>query len=113
MKRKTLTLIVPLALSAAACNNAPPASPESLEQRASYALGFSAGQSLSTQGAEIDIDQLVGGLRTALAGEEGHMTAEEMQTAVMEFQQLFLLRSSSHLVYSCVCINFVKIKIEY
>ena len=88
MKRKTLTLIVPLALSAAACNNAPPASPESLEQRASYALGFSAGQSLSTQGAEIDIDQLVGGLRTALAGEEGHMTAEEMQTAVMEFQQL-------------------------
>ncbi len=54
MKRKTLALIVPLALVAAACSNAPAGDagpPASLQQRASYALGFSAGQSLSAKGA--------------------------------------------------------------
>ena len=91
MNSKTFSLILLLLLSTTACSNKPSGdvgSPESLEQRASYALGFSAGQSLSAQGAEIDIDQLVAGLRTAIAGEEGRMTAEEMQTTMMEFQQL-------------------------
>ena len=91
MKRKTLALIVPLALVAAACSNAPAGDagpPESLQQRASYALGFSAGQSLSAQGTEIDVDQLVAGISDALAGEEGQMTAEEMQTTITEFQQM-------------------------
>ena len=87
MNSKTFSLILLLLLSTTACSNKPSGdagSPESLEQRASYALGFSAGQSLSAQGAEIDIDQLVAGLRTAIAGEEGRMTAEEMQTTMME-----------------------------
>jgi hypothetical protein len=47
MKRKTLALIVLLSLGAPACSNAPTGDavpPDSLEQRASYALGFSAGQ---------------------------------------------------------------------
>ena len=90
MKRKTLALIVLLSLGAPACSNAPTGDavpPDSLEQRASYALGFSAGQSLSAQGTEIDIDQLVAGLRAALAGEEGRMTADEMQATMMVFQQ--------------------------
>ena len=91
MKRKTLALIVPLAFVASACSSAPTGDagpPESLAQRASYALGFSAGQTLRTQGTEIDVDQLVAGLSAALAGEEGLMTAAEMQTTMTEFQQL-------------------------
>ena len=90
MQRKTLAPIVLLALGASACSNAPTGDagpPESLQQRASYALGFSAGQSLSAHGTEIDVDQLVAGISDALAGEEGQMTAEEMQTTMMEFQQ--------------------------
>lgn len=91
MKRQTLALIVPLAFVASACSSAPTgdaAPPESLQHRASYALGFSAGQTLRAQGAEIDIDQLVAGLSAALADEQGLMTAEEMETTMMEFQQM-------------------------
>ena len=90
MKSKALPLIVLLAIVAPACNNAPGGAagpPESLQQRASYALGFSAGQSLTQQGPEIDADQLVAGLRASLAGEEGLLTPEEIQSTMMEFQQ--------------------------
>ncbi len=100
MKRKTLPLIVLLAAGAPACSSAPTGDagpPDSLEQRASYALGFSAGQSLSAQGAEIDIDQLVAGLSAALAGEEGHMTPEEMQTTIMEFQQMMAAEETARM----------------
>ncbi len=100
MKRKTLALIVVLALGAPACSNAPAGDadpPDSLEQRTSYALGFSAGQSLSAQGTKIDIDQLVAGLRAALAGEEGRMTAAEMQATMMEFQQMMAAEETARM----------------
>ncbi len=87
----SLSFVVLLALGVAACNSGQPASegaaPESLQERASYAVGFSAGQQLGSQGADINVDQLVSGLRDAFAGEEGQLTPEEMQTAMMEFQQ--------------------------
>ena len=89
MKSSSLASIVVLALAVSACTSDGASSvgtPESLDERASYALGFSAGQSLSAQGGEIDVDQVVSGLRTAFAGEEGHMTAAEMQTTMREFQ---------------------------
>ncbi len=90
MKSSTLSVIVLLALVAAGCQTDPagaPAAPESVQQRASYAIGFSAGEQLGAQGAEIDVDQLVAGLRDAFSGAEGQITAEEMQAAMMEFQQ--------------------------
>ena len=85
MKSSSLASIVVLALAVSACTSSV-GTPESLEERASYALGFSAGQSLSAQGGEIDVDQVVSGLRTAFAGEEGHMSAAEMQTTIREFE---------------------------
>ncbi len=100
MKRKTLALIVLLAAGAPACSSAPSGDagpPDSLQQRASYALGFSAGQSLSAQGTEIDVDQLFAGISDALAGEEGQMTAEEMQTTIMEFQQMMAAEESDRM----------------
>ncbi len=90
MKSSSLASIIVLALAVSACSGGGTGSvgaPESLEERASYAIGFSAGQTLSAQGGDIDVDQLVSGLRAAFTGEEAHMTAEEMQTTRMEFQQ--------------------------
>jgi FKBP-type peptidyl-prolyl cis-trans isomerase len=91
MKSSSLASIIVLALAVSACTSGGDTgsvgAPESLEERGSYALGFSAGQTLTAQGGEIDVDQLVAGLRDAFAGEEGHLTAEEIQTTMMEYQQ--------------------------
>jgi len=93
MKSTSVSAIIVLALGVAACNQGGAASPgtagtpETLEERASYALGFSAGEQLSSQTTDLDVDQLVAGLRDAFAGAEGKMTAEEIQSAMTEYQQ--------------------------
>ena len=101
MKASSLSLIILLALAAPACSNGGATGdvgvPESLEERASYAIGFSAGQQLGSQGAEIDVDQLVAGLRAAFAGEEGLMTEQELQSTMMEFQQQMMADENERL----------------
>jgi FKBP-type peptidyl-prolyl cis-trans isomerase len=89
MKSTSLSVVVLLALAVTGCNSGggTVAAPETLEERASYAIGYGAGEGLGSQEADIDIDQLVAGLRAAFAGEDGHMTPEEMQATMMEFQQ--------------------------
>lgn len=101
MKSSSLTVITVLALAVAGCNQGGAgsdpndaasgigdgAAPETLQERASYALGYSAGEQLSATASELDVDQLVAGLRAAFAGEEGQLTAEEMQSSMMEYQQ--------------------------
>jgi len=102
MKSSSLSIIIVLALAIVGCNQSGGGGgsvgvPESLEQRASYALGYSAGQQLSQQASELDVDQLVAGLRDAFAGAEGHMTAEEIQTTMMEYQQAMMAAESERL----------------
>jgi len=91
MRSTALSALVLLALALTACNQggaAATAAPGSLEERASYALGFSAGQQLSSQAGELDVDLLVAGLRAAFAGEAGLMTADEIEATMMEYQQV-------------------------
>ncbi|HEX9698854.1 MAG TPA: FKBP-type peptidyl-prolyl cis-trans isomerase [Acidobacteriota bacterium] len=91
MMRLLVPLIVAaLAVAGSACSSSstgPAGTPETLEERASYAIGFSAGQSFTEQGAEIDVDRLVQGLRDALEGAEPALAAEQMQATMMEYQQ--------------------------
>jgi len=89
MKSTSLSVVVLLALAVAGCNSGggTVAAPETLEERASYAIGYGAGEGIGSQAADIDLDQLVAGLRAAFAGEDGHMTPEDMQATMMEFQQ--------------------------
>jgi FKBP-type peptidyl-prolyl cis-trans isomerase len=91
MRFVSSSVILLLAIALVGCNqgggSGATAAPTTLEERASYALGFSAGEQLSTQAQDLDIDQLVAGLRDAFAGETGHMTAEEIQNTMMEYQQ--------------------------
>lgn len=97
MKSTSVLTIVVLALGVAACNQGGAGSsdtagtPETLEERASYALGFSAGQQLSSQASDLDVDQLVAGIRDAFAGAEGQLTAEEIQSAMSEYQQAMMV----------------------
>ncbi len=91
MKASAAIIVLVLFLATAACNaaGAPPAgAPESLEERASYAIGLSGGQNFQRQGADIDVEQFTLGLRDALDGNEPAMTPDEIQATMVEFQQM-------------------------
>jgi FKBP-type peptidyl-prolyl cis-trans isomerase len=90
MRLSASLIIVALAVAGSACGSAstgPAGTPETLEERASYSIGYTAGQNFSEQGAEIDVDQLVQGLRDAIEGTEPALAAEQMQATLMEYQQ--------------------------
>lgn len=61
--------------------------PETLAERAGYAIGLNMGTQMHQQEVAIDLEALIQGLRDGLAGEEGAMTQEEMQATMNEFQQ--------------------------
>lgn len=71
------------------------AQPETLAQRAGYAIGLNMGTSMKQQDVDIDLDSLIEGLRAGLAGEEGSMTQEEMQATMNEFQQAMMARQQA------------------
>ncbi len=60
---------------------------KSLQERASYAIGFSFGSNLRRQQAEIDVKTFAKGLADALGKKESLLTQKDMQDALMEFQQ--------------------------
>lgn len=99
MRSTALSAISVLALALAACNQGATTTgaPESLEQRASYAVGYSAGKQISSQAGDLDVDQMVAGLRDAFAGDTGQMTAEEIQSTMMEYQQAMTAAESERL----------------
>ena len=88
---KAAPVVVFLAVVGTACGTgggSGAGSPETLEERASYAIGYSAGESFGQQDAPIDVEQFAHGLRDALEGDEGALTADEIQAAMTEFQQM-------------------------
>ena len=93
MKASAAIVVLLLFVATAGCNaaGAPPAGPpESLEERASYAIGLTGGQNFRRQGADIDVGQFTQGLRDALEGNEPAMTPAEIQTTMAEFQQMLV-----------------------
>lgn len=66
---------------------AAPAKPESVEDRASYAIGLNIGRNMKAQEVPVNVELLVKGLRDALAGTDPVLTDEEMQAAVTSLQQ--------------------------
>jgi len=59
----------------------------SVEDRASYVIGFNLGRSLKQNEIQANTDLLTQGLRDALSGAKGMLTDEEMQATMQEFQQ--------------------------
>jgi FKBP-type peptidyl-prolyl cis-trans isomerase len=64
--------------------------PESVADRASYAIGYNFGRQFKQNDVTLNNDLLMKGLRDGLAGGQGSLTDEEMQTAVQAFQQQFM-----------------------
>jgi FKBP-type peptidyl-prolyl cis-trans isomerase len=101
--RKTLILPAALLVAAAAVavaqqSGAPaqkpaaqPASqagkPTSVQDRASYVIGYNLGRTLKQNDVQASIDLINKGLHDGLTGEKGMMTDEEMQATMQEFQK--------------------------
>ncbi|MEQ1904701.1 MAG: FKBP-type peptidyl-prolyl cis-trans isomerase [Pirellulaceae bacterium] len=56
-----------------------------LEQKACYLIGYNMGRQLTSQGLNVDVDQLFIGIKHALANEKLAMSPEEAQKVMVEF----------------------------
>ncbi len=56
-----------------------------LEQKACYLIGYDMGSQLRTQCLNVDIDQLISGIKQALANEKMSMSAEQARMVMVEF----------------------------
>ena len=67
----------------------PPAAgkPESLQDRASYIIGFNLGRSLTTNDVKVNADLIIKGLRDALGSAPSMLTEAEMNETMQTFQQ--------------------------
>jgi FKBP-type peptidyl-prolyl cis-trans isomerase len=61
--------------------------PESVQDRASYVIGYNLGRSLKQNEVQANTDLIVKGLRDGLGGAQGVLTEEEMQAAMQALQQ--------------------------
>jgi FKBP-type peptidyl-prolyl cis-trans isomerase len=61
--------------------------PASVEDRASYVIGYNLGRTLKQNDVKANTDLIVKGLTAGLSGEKGMLTDEEMQSTMQAFQQ--------------------------
>jgi FKBP-type peptidyl-prolyl cis-trans isomerase FklB len=74
---------------------APGDKPQSLEDKASYIIGFNLGSNLKQQEIPVSADLIVKGLRDGLGGAQGLLTDEEIQAAMTEFQQKMMAQQQA------------------
>jgi FKBP-type peptidyl-prolyl cis-trans isomerase FklB len=80
---------------APAAQAAPGDKPQSLEDKASYIIGFNLGSNLKQQEIPVSADLIVKGLRDGLGGAQGLLTDEEIQAAMTEFQQKMMAQQQA------------------
>lgn len=56
-----------------------------LETKVSYAIGWELGQKIASEGAALDVEQIVAGLKAGSGGADPRFTEAEMQAAMVEF----------------------------
>jgi FKBP-type peptidyl-prolyl cis-trans isomerase FkpA len=82
------TTAVAAAVVATACNQGGESAPlATLQDSASYAVGQNMGASVREFRDEIDLDQLVQGVRDAAEGQDGRMTPQDAQRVLMAYGQ--------------------------
>ena len=74
---------------------APGDKPQSLEDKASYIIGFNLGSNLKKQEIPVTPDLIVKGLRDGLGGAQGLLSDEEIQAAMTEFQQKMMAQQQA------------------
>ena len=87
MTRPTVLSAFLLSSVFVACGGGPPASLDSDDQKASYAIGLDMGARLEPASSQLDVNALERGIRDALAGEEPAVPQEALQTALAQFNQ--------------------------
>lgn len=60
---------------------------ETTAQKASYGVGLNIGRQLEREGAELEADSVIAGIRDAIAGVEPKLTQEDIQAAFMSMQE--------------------------
>lgn len=72
-----------------ALNNALPAPPRNgTIDQASYAIGLNIGGSIKADGLELNVDELVQGIRDSLANVESRLTEDQISAALKAFRQV-------------------------
>ena len=84
MRRASGTLISAGTFLLTACSGG---TPETLAERASYAIGLDMGNSVEQMGGDLDLDILIRGLRDALGEQEPQMDQQETAQVMREFFQ--------------------------
>jgi FKBP-type peptidyl-prolyl cis-trans isomerase FklB len=74
---------------------APGDKPQSLEDKASYIIGYNLGSNLKQQEIPVSTELIVKGLRDGLGGAKGLLTDEEIQAAMTEFQQQMMAKQQA------------------
>lgn len=72
--------------------------PESLTQKASFVIGYNVMKDFKTEGIQIDIEQLIRGLRLAAEGKQPDMTDEEIVSVMQAFQRKVVKEQQDRLV---------------
>ncbi len=63
------------------------AQPESIKEKASYALGIDIATSFTKQGIDLDIKNVIDGIKDGLSGKETAISKSEMAAALSEFKK--------------------------
>lgn len=71
--------------------------PDSLSERAGYAIGVNMGKNMNQQNVDIDVEAMIQGIRDGLSGAEPRLTDEEMQAAITEFQQAMVAQQQAEM----------------
>ena len=69
--------------------------PESVEDRASYVIGYNLGRTLKQNDVKANTDLIIKGLNAGLTGEKGMLTDAEMQSTMQDFQKQVVARQQA------------------
>ncbi len=87
--KRFLLVVIALAVTVRVTSAAEPRRPEmkSVQEKASYSIGFNIGSSLKTEGADLDLALLFEGLRDALQSRPSRLSPQEVQSVMTAFQE--------------------------
>ncbi|MEO5667633.1 MAG: FKBP-type peptidyl-prolyl cis-trans isomerase [Bdellovibrionota bacterium] len=85
-----LSLVVGGGLSIVACA----AKLDTQKKKVSYVIGQQIGESMKTQGVDIDVDVLATSIKDVLKGNKAQLTPEEMRATMMAAQQEMMAKQS-------------------
>jgi len=80
---------------AAPAATAPSGKPESLQDKASYAIGLNLGKSLKNNDIQANTDLILRGLRDGISGGQPLLTDEEIQATMQDFQKQVVAQQES------------------